>query len=188
MRDHRMEVTVEITQYCEENCDYCSSMASPEGKHRTFEEIRAFLDSVENITRINISGGEPLANPEFYPILQYCYKLTNNVWVYTNAIRQLRYNADVIQEVKVEANVVVVPGRHIYIPKDHPVRLLKLVRQGRARDFPDVKVYASNGFYRDQTHDCSKCENILYQADGQIVEAPCKKKYDRQYGGQEDAD
>jgi len=181
-----VEVTIEITQFCEEKCDYCSSMATPMGEHRTFEEIKAFLDSVENITRINVSGGEPLANPDFYPILQYCYKITSNVWVYTNAIRQLRYNANVIKEVTVEANVCIIPGRNVYIPGKHPARLLPLVCQGRAINFPEPELYASHMFYRDETHDCSTCENILYQADGQIVEAPCKKKYVRQYGGQED--
>jgi organic radical activating enzyme len=152
-------------------------MASLKGQHLPFEKIMAFLDSVEGITRINISGGEPLSHPDFYRIIKRCYEITDDVWVYTNMIRQLRYNADMVKEVIVEANVCLVPGTFKYIPLNSPVRLLPMVSTGRAKDLPTNKVYASNSFYRDETHNCEECGNILLQADGQIVESPCKKRY-----------
>ncbi|NIQ50942.1 MAG: radical SAM protein, partial [Hydrotalea flava] len=57
-----MEVTIEITDYCPHNCDYCSTDAGTPGRHLDFEEIRKFLNQVQvehgTIKRINISGGE----------------------------------------------------------------------------------------------------------------------------------
>ena len=180
------EVTIEITQFCEEECEYCSSMASPEGQHLPLETIMVFLDSMEGITRINISGGEPLSHPDFYKIIRRCYEITDDVWVYTNTIKQLRYNADVIKEVTVEANVCLVPGTFKYIPLNNPVRLLPMVPTGRAKDLSTNKVYASNSFYRDESHSCDECRNIVLQADGQIVESPCKKNYIHLYGGKQE--
>lgn len=95
-----MEYTLEITQYCEHNCPYCSSNATTQGQHVPLEKILEFLEenNINENDRINISGGEPLAHPQFYKILQECYKRTKNVWVYTNAIRNIKYNAHVLRE------------------------------------------------------------------------------------------
>ena len=105
-----MEVTIEITKFCPNKCKYCSTNASAAGEHLSFKDIN-------KITRINISGGEPLAHPDFYKILQTCYGFTNNVWVYTNALKQIIYNTDVIDEIEVHANVCLVPGEKVYLPK-----------------------------------------------------------------------
>ena len=181
-----VEVTLEITQFCENDCEYCSSMASSEGKHLPLEQITNFLYSLKDITRINISGGEPLSHPDFYKIIKRCYEITDDVWVYTNMIKHLRYNADVIREVTVEANVCLVPGTFKYIPLNSPVRLLPMILTGKAKELPTNKIYASNSFYRDGSHNCDECKNIVLQADGQIVEAPCKKNYTHFNGGQEE--
>lgn len=181
-----MEVTIEITTYCPNNCVYCSTNASEYGKHMDFEQIREFLLATwqkygRYINRINISGGEPLAHPDFYKILRMCYDYTENVWVYTNAIKQIIYNADVAKEVKVEANVCLMPGREVYIPKTaHKVHLLQLVPQGRAKHMKPANFHVSSNITRHDEcdHDCSNCKHTLLQADGKIVEAPCKKDYD----------
>jgi len=174
------EVTIEITQYCNYNCDYCSSNATINGKYLPKKRILKFLNKVkkgEEIFRINISGGEPISHPDFYEILMYCYNITANVWIYTNVIRQIIYNSDIVKELKVEANVCLAPGHFIYIPKNvNKVHLLKLVRQGRAINYREVNMSVSSNLLKEHNN-CDNCNHILLQADGQIVESPCKKKY-----------
>ncbi|KKL18490.1 hypothetical protein LCGC14_2474970, partial [marine sediment metagenome] len=134
-----MEVTIEITDYCPNECDYCSTYASCRGYLRVSQkEVNEFLSKIffkNEITRINISGGEPLSHPDFYEIFCLCKSYTKNVWVYTNAITQIIYNTDIVKEIKVEANVCLTPGREVYIPENaDKVHLLQLVKQGRAKD------------------------------------------------------
>jgi len=179
--ENMVEVTIEITQFCEVKplCIYCSTNASTEGKHLPFKVIKQFLDSIKNITRLNISGGEPLAHPEFYKILKYCETKTTNVWIYTNAIKQIIFNSDIIKELQVEANVCIVPGKEVYIPKNvNRVHLLKLIHQGKAKGLPKTKITVSGNF----CDKCSECDHILLQTDGMVVSSPCKKKYcDKNY-------
>jgi len=179
-----LEITIEITDYCPNNCDYCSTNAGEFGNHLDFEEVEQFLVMAwqkhgRNINRINISGGEPLAHPDFYKILQLCYDYTDNVWVYTNALKQIIYNADIIKELKVDANVCLVPGKEIYIPKNaDTVHLLQLIPQGRAKDMAPANFHVSSNIANSECdHKCANCQHILLQADKKIVEAPCKKDY-----------
>lgn len=177
-----VEVTIEVTQFCEWHCIECSSNASPEGKHLPLKEITGFLRKISEdtfIDRINISGGEPLAHPDIYKILKLCNSMAPT-WVYTNEIRNLIYNANTINEVHVHANVCIVPGTSVYIPKGvERVHLLKMVKTGRAltNNLPDTNVTVSHNFDREGL-DCSHCKHILLQADGTIVNAPCEKMYE----------
>jgi len=171
-----MEITIEITKYCPNDCEYCSTNASLEGEHISFDEINNFLMVQLNIDRINISGGEPLAHPDFYKILQLCYTYTDDVWVYTNALKKIIYNTDVIEEIEVHANVCLVPGENVYLPKNvDKVHLLKLIPQGRAENM-DAGNFHVSGNLRG-CNACAECKHLLLQADGKIMEAPCKKDY-----------
>jgi len=177
-----MELTIEITNYCENECDYCSSNASKSGKHLSYDEIEKFIHkNLENVIhRINISGGEPLSHPDFYKILLLCKKHTRSVWVYTNALEKIIYNSDVIKEIEVESNVCLIPGKSVYIPRNvSKVHLLQLVRQGRAKDMEPGNYHVSSNITmsNDCDHNCDNCNHKLLQADGKIVEAPCKKDY-----------
>jgi molybdenum cofactor biosynthesis enzyme MoaA len=172
------EVLLEITKKCKEQCPYCSTDSSPDGDHKPFGDIVRELDSVENIRTINISGGEPLYHPQIGEIIDHCLSITEDVWIYTNLIKQLRFNSDIVKEVKVHANVCVVPGESVYIPENvDQVHLLKLKHTGRGKDLPETKITVSHNFETDSTHDCENCKNIVFQADGKVVESPCKKNY-----------
>jgi hypothetical protein len=173
-----VEVTIEITQYCPFECPECSSNASSEGKHLPYDAITDFLGKQKDITRINISGGEPLAHPQFFDILKLCYSMCADVRVYTNALKHIMFNSRVIHGVKVEANVDIVPGLNAYIPtreEASTVHLLKFIPQGRGRNIPNQDVVVSRNFY-DPSH-CEECSHILLQADGKVVRAPCRKDY-----------
>ncbi len=177
-----MELTIEITQYCEHGCDYCSTNATKKGKHLPLKTIKEFLDKHESIGRINISGGEPLAHPKFYKILNYCKEITYNVWVYTNALDKIIYNTDVIQEIEVEANVCLVPNRDLYIPKNvQKTHLLQLIPQGRAKNMKAGRYHVSSNItmHADVSHghNCFTCKHAVLQANGKTVTAPCKKEY-----------
>lgn len=173
-----MEVTVEITDYCLNECDYCSTNAGPIRKNIVgFKEIESFLNTIDVIDRINISGGEPLSHPDFYRILKLCESYTDNVWVYTNVLKQIIYNTDIVKEIKVEANVCLTPGREVYIPKNAgKVHLLQLVSQGRAKDMKPANIKVSGNIPRNNCS-CDSCDHILLQANRNRVSAPCKKDY-----------
>lgn len=174
------EVLLEITKKCKNLCPYCSTDASSDGEHKPFEDIIRELDSVENIRTINISGGEPLYHPQIGEIIDYCLSKTDDVWVYTNKIRQLRFNSDIVKEVTVHASVCVVPGKSSYIPKNvDQVHLLKLRHTGRGKNLPKTRITVSHNFEGDPTHNCDDCKNIVFQVDGRVVESPCKKNYDQ---------
>jgi organic radical activating enzyme len=179
-----MEITIEITNFCENECDYCSSNATPlNAKYIDYEDVISFLKCItEKIDRINISGGEPLAHPQFYKILRACEMRCKDVWVYTNALKQIRFNASVIPEVNVEANVCLIPGRKVYLPKKvNKIHLLQLVKQGRAEDNELIpgSYHVSSNISGGSECDCSECKHkFLLQADGKIVQTPCKKSYE----------
>ncbi len=170
--DTKKEFTLEITQMCEHDCTFCSSNASEKGEHLSVNEIKHFLRSqITTGSRINISGGEPLSHPNFYEIYQLCKQITDDVWVYTNVLDKIKYNANIIKEIQIEANVCVVPGKEVYIPKNvDRVRFLKLVKQGKAEHMNSVDITVSG-------NDCKNCDHKILQADGQIASAPCKKCY-----------
>ena len=173
-----MEVTIEITDYCPNNCEYCSTRAGMDKNNIiTSSSVYKFLKQIsDNIDRINISGGEPVSHPEFYKILMICKAFTENVWVYTNALTQILYNTDIVKEIKVEANVCLTPGKEIYIPENaDKVHLLQLVPQGRAENMKPAKFHVSGNILGE--HKCAECNHILLQADGKIMDAPCKKEY-----------
>jgi len=179
-QERRVEVTIEITKYCPNECEYCSTNASVVGKSLDYKDICDFLESIEQpITRINISGGEPLAHPQFYNILGLCELYTDNVWVYTNALKKIIYNTDIVDEIEVHANVCLVPGKRVYLPKNvDQVHLLKLVKQGKAKDMDDGNFSVSGNLRGCDA--CGQCDHVLLQADGKIVDAPCKKEYDEE--------
>ena len=168
-----VELTIEITGYCPNECPFCSSDATPKGKPLDYEVIEKFLLSYNEIERINISGGEPLSHPDFYRILMLCNKLCSSVWVYTNAIKNLAYNTHVLKEVNVKANVCLVPNTEIHIPKgSFHVTILKFIPQGRGKNIDLVDMRFSGNL----TGNCEKCNNPTLLANGKVVSAPCKKE------------
>ena len=98
-----MELTLVVTNFCEQGCHQCEMNASKEGKFLDYETIFKFLLSHrDGVRRINIIGGEPLAHPDIYKILKMCREICSEVWVYTNMIDNILYNKNVIRRVAAE--------------------------------------------------------------------------------------
>ena len=160
------EVTIELTNYCPNECPYCSSNAGPEGSdYLSVETITGFLKDDE-YDRINISGGEPLSHPQFYNILQLCkkrvVKRTGFVAVYTNEFDCIMFNANVKSGVRVEANVPLLPNTDI-------VHVLKMIRQGYEAKRPDVH-YSCNW-----DKECAICAHTVLKPNGEVGNTPCTK-------------
>ncbi|MBU0964733.1 radical SAM protein [Patescibacteria group bacterium] len=158
------EITIELTDYCPHRCMFCSSNTVDD----ELVAVWVSMDIVRRVLgdryfdRIILSGGEPLAHPEFYAILQECRKHTVDVVVYTNALTHIAYNAHVIDSLYVEATVTV-------LDSVNKLRLLKRVVQGRERTRPEVS------FSRNFTEDC-QCSNSVVRPDGTISPTPCRKE------------
>jgi hypothetical protein len=164
-----MEVTVEITDYCPNKCAYCSTRASTKGTPIDKQKVFDFINNRRDITRINISGGEPLSHPDFYEILVYCNEICEDVRVYTNAIKHIMFNADILDKVTVSANVCLIPGTQNFIPDVENIHLLKPVKQGNLKKGFKNKITLSHS-------NCTNCGHEILQRDGKITK-PCKKEY-----------
>ena len=101
------EITFEITDFCEEGCKYCSSNANRFKDYAKFLSIKIIRDFLvgQHFKIIHISGGEPLAHPQFYEILRICKEHADDVVVHTNALTHICFNANVIDNIYIEANI-----------------------------------------------------------------------------------
>jgi organic radical activating enzyme len=163
MGNESTEITLEITNYCPHNCKFCSSDTTQsygEAKFLHYETIwNIIIHKFFDI--IHLSGGEPLAHPQFYRILQLCKNHAKDVIVHTNALTHICFNAHVIDNIYVEANLTLSPD----VNKLH---VLKRVEQGREKTRPEVHV-SSNW-----TQDCN-CNQLVFKPDGTTVPSPCRK-------------
>ncbi len=170
------EITIEVTKRCPfaEICDYCSSDATVDGDHLDIETIFRFIDTYKDRSVINLSGGDPLMHPQIGEIILYALGKTEEVCLQTNLVRWIRFNSNIVKEVRVEANVLPIAGRSCYIPQNvDRVRIVKLIHQGRAKDLPEQNITVSSNFCGELR--CESCNHPVLKADGSIVEAPCKK-------------
>lgn len=160
----REEITFELTNYCEHHCMYCSSETVDEIKNATFIEIGEVEKRLKGkrFKRVILSGGEPLAHPEFYKIFCLCRFHTNDVVVYTNLLRHVAYNVNVHDGIYVEAALNI-------SPEVSKVRVLRRIAQGREVQRPEVSVS------RNFSENC-KCENMVVKPNGEVAPSPCRKK------------
>lgn len=156
------ELTLELTNYCPHNCRYCSSNAVDNILEATFIDLEVVLKHLNGqYGRIILSGGEPLAHPNFYQILEWCKAHADDVVVYSNAITHLIYNQSVIDGVYLEANVTV-------LPEVDKIHILRRVKQGKEADRPEV--HLSKNF----SEDCA-CEHRIVRPNGEVGLQPCNK-------------
>jgi organic radical activating enzyme len=154
------EITFELTDYCPHKCKFCSSSA---GTPHLLLDVLTVLKHIKDkkFDIINLSGGEPMAHPQLWRIINMCRgHLTElgELWIYTNAFDGIRYNTHVRDRVKIHANVT--------IDEDtDEVHVLKRQKHGREAKRPEIKASGE---------DCASCNHIVIRPNGD-VEKPCKK-------------
>jgi len=162
------ERTIEITNYCPNNCTYCSSNASKDGDlFLSIKQIENFLPDAD-YDRINISGGEPLAHPDFYKILQLCKSKINRtgfVSVYTNELDCIMYNASLKYGIRVEANLPT-------LGNTEKIHVLKVIEQGCESKKPDIH-YSCN--WDLCPTGCEDCKHDVLLPNGETASSPCTK-------------
>ena len=64
-------IDLKITDYCENNCQFCYQNSGRKGKHADFAVIKAILNTAAyyKVPEIVLGGGEPTLHPEFKKIL-----------------------------------------------------------------------------------------------------------------------
>lgn len=163
------ERTYELTDYCPHACKYCSSKATDCLKDASFLDISVILDDIAEhgpFDLVVLSGGEPLAHPKFYDILMACREASADVVVYTNALRHIAYNANVIDGIYIEAAISLPSG----VDK---LRVLKRVRQGREAIRPEIKL--SRNYFIQDGSECASCNHVVIRPDATKVK-PCRKE------------
>lgn len=159
------ELTIEITDYCPHRCKFCSSYATEDYLRAKWMKpwVVQHALSGKRYGIINISGGEPLASPHFWEILQECKRHASVVRVYTNALTNIVYNAHVIDGIYLQANVTVTP-------ETDSVHILRRVKQGREAGRPDVHLSCNHAKECEGT-----CDHHVIRPDGSTSKTPCAK-------------
>jgi MoaA/NifB/PqqE/SkfB family radical SAM enzyme len=157
------EITFELTNYCPNQCKYCSSSTVADRKRATFLDFDRIVSIIgdRHFDRIILSGGEPLAHPRFYDILQIARVAAEDVVVYTNEITHICYNASVIDGIYVEVNLTINDDTN-------KVRILRRTGQGREGKRPEVTL--SSNF----DGECD-CNSPVVLPTGRIAKSPCRK-------------
>jgi hypothetical protein len=157
------EITLELTNYCPHTYKFCSSDSVEDYQKANFMPINMVLHIIGDyhFTTIHLSGGEPLAHPQFWHILRMCKRQADDVIIHTNALTHIIFNANVIDNIYVEANLTVSPD----VDKVH---ILKRAEQGREKKRPEVH------FSGNCPRDCN-CNQIVYKPDGSSSPSPCRK-------------
>lgn len=92
-----MEISVELTNKCMNNCLFCSSESSKNDNTKlNFSEVISIIDSALDIKTdtISISGGEPLLYPYLLPVLIYAKKNGLKINMYTSGVFNYNFVTD----------------------------------------------------------------------------------------------
>lgn len=73
---------VELTEACNLKCKFCYNSQQPKYNKRVFEMLDKLAE--QGIMQVNLTGGEPLAHPQFFEILKYACEKFPNVVILSN--------------------------------------------------------------------------------------------------------
>ena len=98
-----MSVLLELTYACNLDCSFCYNDLALEGQPLSLTQYRALLEDLASLSALNLtlSGGEPLAHPQFYEIAGYARQLgfvvrlkSNGHALKENVARRIRDEVD----------------------------------------------------------------------------------------------
>lgn len=100
-------VDLSITDYCEENCEFCYKNSGCSGKHADMKVLNNIIYQMGNagVFEIAIGGGDPVSHPEFSKIL---YKIKNSGIVPSFSTRSTKWldNGEIVKSVKENCGAV----------------------------------------------------------------------------------
>ncbi len=73
---------VELTEACNLKCKFCYNSQKPKYNKRVFEMLDKLAE--QGIMQVNLTGGEPLAHPQFFEVLEYACERFPNVVILSN--------------------------------------------------------------------------------------------------------
>ena len=73
---------VELTEACNLKCKFCYNSQKPRYNKKAIEMLDTLAD--QGVMQVNLTGGEPLAHPHFFDILEHACKRFPNVVILTN--------------------------------------------------------------------------------------------------------
>lgn len=162
------EITIELTNFCPFDCDYCSSDSINviHDKNVWFQSIKDVKNILEDkhFKYIILSGGEPLCHPNFYWIWKECKEHCDDLIIYTNLLTHIIFNPNIIDGITKECNLNV----NSDIDKIH---ILKRVSQGRQKRRPETHFSKNWGNKCDE----DECNKFVVRKNGKMFKAPCDK-------------
>lgn len=72
MAEFPESIDLNITDACNVGCPFCYRNCTPAGKHASYEDVRAILDTMMPWTEVALGGGSPIEHPELSRILDLC--------------------------------------------------------------------------------------------------------------------
>lgn len=73
---------VELTEACNLRCRFCYNSQKPRYNQKAFEILDRLAE--QGVMQVNLTGGEPLAHPQFFEILEYACARFPNVVILSN--------------------------------------------------------------------------------------------------------
>jgi len=69
-------VDLKITDYCEQECEFCYANSTEKGRHAKTEDVITILRSLAQlgVPEVVLGGGEPTKHPDFKEIIKQAYK------------------------------------------------------------------------------------------------------------------
>jgi len=81
------ELTLEITNKCNQNCPWCSSSSVLDGRHNPVRKMVGILENYQNeCDTVRISGGEPTLHPDLSLIVRRAKELKYRVVLLTTGV------------------------------------------------------------------------------------------------------
>lgn len=104
---------VELTEACNLRCRFCYNSQKPRYNVHAFEILDKLAD--QGVMQVNLTGGEPLAHPQFFDILRHACELFPNVVLLSNGSLMNRDILDKIHDTKVTSvNISIHGNREIH--------------------------------------------------------------------------
>ena len=136
---HSCLAVVEITGRCDLKCPICYASCSPDGQHRSLQQVERMLDAVigneGQANLVQISGGEPTLHPDLFAILDAAKRRPiRHLMLPTNG-RRIAEDPDLVKRL-----ASYMPGFEVYLQFDslRPATL----RQLRGDDLSGMRLKA----------------------------------------------